>query len=505
MSFLLRFLFLSFFPLYAAVAPVQVIVSSDNALYDEALSGVLFTSESVDVHYLDIIELEQKGMRNWLEEKKTEGAEVVITLGDKAALTFAPESDVLPVVFTMATDSKKIYESGENTCGIDMSVSLAYLLAALNEIKPSARYVWSYTSTQKASSFVHEADYFDIKFGLLFRSKKVKNKKELLNALAQDKDKMDAFLLPADPLYNQENFQLVSSFAKENGIILIVTFEPLVRAGATYAVTPDYPALGERAAKMAERIRSGSNCESEFILVPERTRFALNSVYATEQGLSIPPNIVQRDRLSRLFAFGISLYKQEKYKSAKKVFEKILEEDENYQGAQEYYNRTVNHLTGDRVESFEKKAIALEKAQRYREAEKVYLEILRLNPGAKKYERALHSVKEKESDSLFEQGKEAEDKGKSFEALRYYLRSLDAFPENLQARDQLQHLRARERNKMQLYLQTGIEKYNARDYTTSIQIFENVLLVVPGNTEAHEYLNLSRKKKHAIERLRRMQ
>ena len=51
---------------------------------------------------------------------------------------------------------------------------------------------------------------------------------------------------------------------------------------------------------------------------------------------------------------------------------------------------------------------------------------------------------------------------------------------------------------MKNYVAKGIEHYNERDYNSSIEIFENALLVVPNNKEALEYLRLSYKKRDAM-------
>lgn len=92
------------------------------------------------------------------------------------------------------------------------------------------------------------------------------------------------------------------------------------------------------------------------------------------------------------------------------------------------------------------------------------------------------------------QGTDFAKRGKPFEAIKMFMAALRTLPSNTQASNDLNSIRSFESSNMKSYVDQGINHYNERDYNTSIEIFENALLVVPSNKEALEYLRLSYKK-----------
>ncbi|HNL69734.1 MAG TPA: peptide ABC transporter substrate-binding protein, partial [Leptospiraceae bacterium] len=127
-----------------------------------------------------------------------------------------------------------------------------------------------------------------------------------------------------------------------------------------------------------------------------------------------------------------------------------------------------------------------------------YRRVLSINPNVPQARLGLDQSLQGQSDQERERAQALEAQGRPFDAIRTYMQALQTLPGNQNAIQGLAALRARQAPQMQELVRHGVQAYDARDYGEAISIFDNVLLVIPGQKEATEYLRLAQKKRAAL-------
>ncbi|MCE9500215.1 MAG: peptide ABC transporter substrate-binding protein, partial [Leptospira sp.] len=330
---------------------VEILLSLDNAIYEQSLYGIQSVIESeVRITYLNILNEDQQDISRYFRDLESSEVPLLIAVGPLAAKTAKENLNKTPIVFTMVNSPKSIGLESGSLCGVSMDVSVNEFFQTLREINPDARNIYSAYSTQEGGFSAIEGEYTDLKNKLLFSAKKVSDDAEFSVYLDTLRGKANGFYMVSDPIYNRKNFDTLSAFCKKNSIALMTPFPSLVKTGATFGISADYTKIGVLTASMANRILSGSsNCKKEGVVLSDQTSFYLNEDYATGSGLKIPQSISDRAKLTGLFAAGVNLLNDDKLKAAKNVFETILKKDANNAAATSYLNLIIEKMTGTKT------------------------------------------------------------------------------------------------------------------------------------------------------------
>ncbi|MCB1139150.1 MAG: tetratricopeptide repeat protein [Leptospiraceae bacterium] len=482
---------------------VEVLLSSDSSIYEEGLAGFQSVVHGqTRVRYLEVLQAEQSDLSAYFNEIESSGAVVYVAFGRAATQLAAENLRSVNVVFSMLNSPKQLNLKQGNLCGVSMDIGPDRYFATLKEVQPSARHVYSFYSTDQGRAAATAGEYMDLQHGLLLESISVGPADSFENALERIKGRADAIYMVPDPLYDRENFQLLSDFSRKHGIVLMTGYPALVRLGATFGISPDYTNLGIATGEMVNRILSGqSNCSNELVQVPRQTAFTLNEEYAKSQGLEISQPIRERARLAGLMKLGVELFGEDKLNSAQKIFEAILKKDPENRGARSYRSLIVERLTGDETRRYMNRADSHMKSRQYLQARAEYARVLQLNPDFEPARKGLAEASRLQSEVETNQARALTNAGQPFAAIRSYISAVRIWPQNGRAHNELAQLRARESAKVPRYMQEGLNQYNRRNYQNAIQMFENVLLVNPGHKEATEYLRLSHQKYAAVQRL----
>lgn len=484
-------------------SPIEVILSSDNSIYEQSLYGIQSVIErEIRIRYLDIISAENVSIENYFQDLENSGVPLVITIGPQATKAAKENLNKTPIVFSMVNNPKALGLEQKNICGVSMDVSIQEFFQTLNDISPKIRNVVGFYSSEDSRFTAEEGVYMDLKYKLIYTPYLIKPS-EFETKLQEVKDKTDAFFMISDPLYNQARFEYLSKFAKENGIILMTSFPTLVRVGATFAISPEYSKIGVESGLMANRILSGdSNCLNERVILPTQSAFFLNEEYARESGVEIPDVILERAKMTKMFSAGIALLNDDKLQSARRVFEAILKKDPDNKAAQTYHALILEKLTGTKTRELLANAQRYFEQKQYAQAKSEYQKVLAINPNNETAQEGYKKSVFAQSEQEREKGNLLARAGKPFDAIKSYLNSLRTLPSNQRASADLANIRRQESTKIPDYMKEGISEYNERNYERSIEIFENILLVDPNDKAAKEYLRLSYKKKEAIEILK---
>lgn len=486
-----------------SVPVIEVLLSSDSSIYEEGLAGLQSVVKGqTRVKYLEVLQAEESDLSAYFNDIEASGTVVYVAFGRAAAQLASENLHNTNVVFSMLNSPKQLNLKKGNLCGVSMDIGPERFFKTLREVDPEARYVYSFYSTDQGRDAAVAGEYLDLQHGLLLEAISIGPADSLQSNLSRIKNKADAIYMVTDPLYDRENFRILSSFARENGITLMTGYPALVKLGATFGISPDYTNLGIATGEMVNRILSGrSECSRELVNVPNQTTFTLNEQFAKAQGLELSDAIKERARLAGLMKLGVDLYSEDKLNSARKIFEAILKKDSENRAARSYRSLIVERLTGDQTKKYMFRAERHMKNRQYLLARAEYAQVLRLNPDYGAARKGLAEASRLQSEVQTNQARALANAGQPFEAIRSYISALRIWPQNGIARSELANLRGRESARITQYMQDGLLEYNRRNYDLAIARFQNVLLVNPAHQEATEYLRLSQQKQEAVRRL----
>lgn len=485
--------------------PIEVLISSDNRIYEQGLYGIQSVVDTeLNVSYLDIITSEMPDVSAYFKNLEDSQIPMIITIGPSAAKAAKENLKNTPILFSMVNAPKSLGLDQGNICGVSMDISVSEYFQTLNDIKPGIRNVYSFYSTNDGEFSSGEGEYYDLKYKLLFHKKKINDKKDFSKELKDIAGKADAFLIVNDPLYGKNEFEELSKFSKENKIILMTSFPALVKVGATFGISPDYSKIGVLTGQMANRIFYGSSsCDKERVQLPDQSSFFINESYAKESGIDLPPSIIERAKMTRLFDAGVNLLHEGKLNSAKIVFDAILKNDPGNKSALSYKQSIIEKLSGTKTQALLESAQNHMKNKRYPQARADFQRILSINSSNEIAKQGIQTSLTEQSEMERNSGLDYARNGKLFDAIKMFMAALRTQPTNAKATADLNAIRSLESTNMPEYIKKGVKLYDEREYDQAIEIFENALLVVPGNKEAQEYLRLSKKKQEAIITLKR--
>lgn len=492
------FLFLSL-PIFSQDNTLEILLSSNNSIYLSTLQSIQSSSKKkLNLNFTTSMgESEIKNFFTSLESRKVP---LLITLGPQASLLAKENLTTVPILYSLINAPRALgfgYKS--NTCGIHMDVPIQDFFRALKDIKPEAKNIASFYSNSVGELLVNEADYMDSQFGIIFQKIKVENKNDFADKLASLKNKIDAFYIVPDSIYTQENFEILSNFAKENKITLMTQIPFIVNVGTTFSITPYYARVGTFIGDMVNEILTGKlECKNGYANAVKEFSLSLNKSYAEESGIILPTNILKRAENSRLLIEGIHFYEKGNFDVSSLVMEKILKEDPTNFTAFYYKNFINMRINGDKIHDFFSKAKEYRNAKNYKKERDLYSQILNLQPENENAKLGFQESLVLESESEREEGERLEANNQIFVAIQKYLNSVKTLDSNAKAKTNLTRLRQKELRNIQVYIQKGKGFYEARKYGESEEMFQNILLVEPENKNAKEYLRLSKEKKLAM-------
>ncbi len=489
----------------AKTTRVRVLLSQDAGIYEEGAAGIRSVlNAEVRVDYLNIVRAETENTKRYFRELEKNSA-MLIVVGAPAAHAAYEARPRIPIVFSMVNSPRMLRADPRNLCGVSVNIPIAEYFRVLREIAPKARRVHAFYSTPQGAYIAGEGEYRDLEHGLSFQRVQVKAG-DFSARLKSLKGRADAFYMVPDPLYNRERFLMLSRFAKRNGILLMTSFSSLVREGAVFGIGVDHGKIGVLTGQMAGRIlEKKSSCASEGVLAPEASSllFFLNEKYAREAGHRVPASIVERAKRGRLLRIGVRFFNEGRLNSARAVFRSILKKDPRNKTASAYLELIIEKQTGAEIRALGQSARGHLREKRFDSARRDYRKMLKINPRLEAARRGLEETSRAQSDYQRARGESLARAGKPFQAIRMLKRSLRTLPSNQKASAYLARVRAGQSARVPGNLKRAIDFYDRRYYDRAIRILENILLVRPGHKIAVQYLRQSRKKKAAIQRLRR--
>lgn len=488
------------FPLSAS--KVEVILSNDANIYEEALFG--FQSridEEIHINYLEEILAEHSSSSSFFQSLKSSDTKVIVAFGTAAA-RFANENPYeVPVLFGLANSPRNLIAERANSCGIGSDIPFDLVFATMKELDPKITRVGAIYSLPETETLLKSAEMFDLKHNIIL-TKRFSNPLEFAKELQGLEGKIDAFLMPNDPIYDEENFDILKEYAIKQKWIIFTYLPSLLRSGGSFSYSPDALKTGVMAASLSKQILLDPKfCSSRRFTPLESYSFYLNEQILTDLQIPINRSLKDRASITKQISAGILLYNEAKFKSAKTIFENLMKIDPTNELVSSYLNLCIERTEGKKTGELLAQANKLLEQENYAQAKIKFKKLLFLIPnyapaldGYQKSTMAMSEIERVQAKSYCNQGK-------TKLCLQTYLASLKSYSDNQNSKIEIASIRKLEESSIPDRLKKGIESYHQRDYEKAIDSFETILLIEPANKQALEYQRLSLKKKSAIEQL----
>lgn len=281
----LVFLFV-LFPVSVFSAGIAVVKSDSLKAYNKVLTGISIESR------LPIEEFDMKGDRDRgqkiFEALNAKRPSAIITIGPEASTLAKKLVKDIPVIFCMVPDHTKYGLSGNNITGVSVLLPLKTQLTILKSVTPNVRNVGVIYNPKLSKNIFTELNKKAIELGMTLVPVLVDESEEVVSGIQALQGKVDAIFLFPDPtvVSSIDVVREIIKFAFEKKISLFGIGEEMVKEGALLSINPEYTAIGQQVARIAQDIIK-QNIKPGLIPVadPESVSIALNITTAKRIGV----------------------------------------------------------------------------------------------------------------------------------------------------------------------------------------------------------------------------
>jgi putative tryptophan/tyrosine transport system substrate-binding protein len=226
---------------------VVIVTSSSVPAYGEAVAGLLRGLPEATV-----IELGAIPSLTALKPR------LVVSVGSRALELLA--GSPVPVIATMVMDDARA--GAKKPAGeVSLDVPLATVLAELRRVLPEVRRVGVLANPERLGPARAELVAEARRQGFTLEFADCRGPRELLEALASLRSRVDAVWCPADgALFNATTVQPLVLASLRQHLPLLGFSESFARAGAALAVYPDFREVGLQTAELAQRCLDAGPC-----------------------------------------------------------------------------------------------------------------------------------------------------------------------------------------------------------------------------------------------------
>ena len=271
---------------------VVIIQSQQIAAYNEAIKGFEEGSKGKNISIKEIYNLngdadEGKRIVQNIKDNKHK-PDLVLAVGILAATLVKEQFTDIPIIFCMVINHKRFNLEGNNITGISSEVSVDDQFTILKELLGAHKNVGVIYDPTKTGNIVSEADRMIKKLEFNFIKKEVTSESEVIPALKNMIDKIDAlWMIPDSTVITKTSLNAISKTLLEHHLPIFCTSDAIVKAGALVSVSPDYVHTGRQAARMAQTLLSNPTTTSLGIKQPDKLKLTVNTQTAEIIGINL--------------------------------------------------------------------------------------------------------------------------------------------------------------------------------------------------------------------------
>lgn len=230
-------------PVYAE--PVVILTDGRIAQYREAVAAtreILPTAPIVDLATGEVA-----------PQLTPHSPTVILAVGQKAlasAQTAAPDT---PIIYCLVLGNAAVFS--KTVTGVRLEVSAADQLSLLKQVHPGLKRVGVFYDPRSFTEYMADANKAAAALGITLVSRSISDGKQVRSLLGDMLGAVDGlWLLPDPQLVTAEMFSFLLVSTLERKVPLFGFFDSFTKAGALASVSPDYAAIGQKAAKLAQSI-----------------------------------------------------------------------------------------------------------------------------------------------------------------------------------------------------------------------------------------------------------
>ena len=276
----------------AAENTVVIIQSQQIAAYNEAIKGFEKGCKGKNISIKAIYNLNgdaDEGKRTIQNIKDNKHKpDLVLAVGILAATLVKEQFTDIPIIFCMVINHKRFNLEGNNITGISSEVSVEDQFTILKELLGARKNVGVIYDPTKTGNIVSEAGRMIKKLEFNFIKKEVTSESEVIPALKNMIDKIDAlWMIPDSTVITKTSLNAISKTLLEHHLPIFCTSDAIVKAGALVSVSPDYTYTGRQAARMAQTLLSNPTTTSLGIKQPDKLKLTVNTKTAEIIGINL--------------------------------------------------------------------------------------------------------------------------------------------------------------------------------------------------------------------------
>ena len=215
-----------------------------------------------------------------------------------SATKTATEGTNIPVIFAPVTDPEGsgLIGPGSNLTGVTNGGSDRKRLEWMVHIVPDVQVVYiPYNPNSSALSALAEVKETAEELGLTIIERQVEDRAEIIEAVNEIPDEVDAiFLLP--DIVTVAEVPIFYEATLSKGIPIVGVETASVEQGALFSFGLDFEEVGHQAAGMADQILKGNSTASELPVEPTDFFLDINLATANIIGLEIPDQVLEQAR-----------------------------------------------------------------------------------------------------------------------------------------------------------------------------------------------------------------
>lgn len=271
---------------------VIIIRSQQIAAYNEAISGFEEGCKEKNIFIKAIYDL--KGDTE--EAKKVVQAikggkpkpKLILAVGVLAATLAKDQFPDIPMIFCMVINHERFNLHGTNITGISSEASLEDQFALLKEILGLRKNVGVLYDSKKTGKIISDATNVAGKFGINLFKIEVLSEYEVLSALKNNINKIDAlWIVPDGTVITKDSIEDIVNKTSKNRLPTVSTSSAIVKAGALISISPDYAYTGRQAAQMVQTLLNDPTKTSLGVKRPDKLQITLNTQTAKMIGIKL--------------------------------------------------------------------------------------------------------------------------------------------------------------------------------------------------------------------------
>ena len=243
----------------------------------------------------DVTELEGDASRIGpaLERARSAGANLILALGALAATAAAREINHIPVVSGLILSAEEFNSKPNFTCVV-LDFPLKEQFQWMRSLAPECKNIGVLYNQAQNLQKVEAAKKIARSMGLTLYAQPVRSPSDIPLALESLSKKIDILWgIPDDMVFIPQTAKQILLFSFRNRIPLIGASCEWVKAGALYALEPDYRDIGAQCGQKAFKVLRGAKPGALAPQGPRKTLYVLNLNTAQYMKMEIKAPILQ--------------------------------------------------------------------------------------------------------------------------------------------------------------------------------------------------------------------